>query len=71
MNLDRNSKDYDIVMRYYDSKNKCPKCGGKIVETNIAPPQYVPGKEYRDRTNKTQCQDPECGWRGLIDECRP
>ena len=70
MILKRGTKAYDIIMKYYDKHDKCPRCGSKIVETSVSPPEYKEGVEYKDRKNKTNCSNQECGWSGFIDECR-
>lgn len=68
--LNPKSKDYDIVMRYYDNHKHCPKCGSVTVESSISPPDPVPGQEYRDRKNKTYCANPDCHWYGVIDDLK-
>jgi uncharacterized protein with PIN domain len=62
-------EENDIIKLYYDKKNRCPKCNSRnLAETHLDPPSIIPGKEYRDRINKTICN--ECGWQGYIDDLR-
>lgn len=60
----------DEQRRYYDNHIKCPKCRHLIPETSLNPPPPIYGVKYRDTVNITVCADPECGWRGRIDELR-
>lgn len=60
----------DTMKKYYDKKLRCPKCYKKVVETYLNPPEDVPGIEYKDTRNIVICSDPECAWRGVVDELR-
>jgi uncharacterized protein with PIN domain len=60
----------DRIRRYYETKNKCPRCNGRnFVNTEVSILEDIPPEHYIDRRNVTICKD--CEWRGLIDDLRP
>ena len=60
----------DEQKRYYDNHLRCPKCREMVVETSMNPPDPIQGEKYRDVINVVMCSDPDCGWRGKVDDLR-